>query len=156
MSATLTPSPAMKRGSVNWDEVVLNVYLGLFFLYLFVPMFIMVAAAFNANETPSITDWRGFTLDWFTGRYDQDGNLVVRGLLQEERLIQGLWRSLKISFGVIVISLPMGLSGALILTRLDSRANTFLYALLVSPVLTPGIVLGITTMIFWRDMFGVE
>ena len=140
----------------NWSGFVLNLYLGVFFIYLFVPLGIMVLAAFNANETPSATDWRGFTLDWFTGRTDGEGNLAVRGLPQDARFLQGLWHSLLIAFGVIVISIPLGLSGALLLTRLKSRANTLLYTLMVSPILMPGIVLGVSTMIFWRDMFGVE
>ena len=140
----------------NWSGFVLNLYLGVFFLYLFVPLGIMVLAAFNANNTPSATDWQGFTLDWFTGRFDDGGNLEVRGLLQDARFLQGLWHSLLIALGVIVISIPLGLSGALLLTRLESRANTLLYTLMVSPILMPGIVLGISTMIFWRDMFGVE
>ncbi len=140
----------------NWSGFVLNLYLGVFFLYLFVPLGIMVLAAFNANNTPSATDWQGFTLDWFTGRFDDGGNLEVRGLLQDARFLQGLWHSLLIALGVIVISIPLGLSGALLLTRLESRANTLLYTLMVSPILMPGIVLGVSTMIFWRDMFGVE
>ena len=140
----------------NWSGFVLNLYLGVFFIYLFVPLGIMVLAAFNANETPSATDWRGFTFDWFTGRTDGEGNLAVRGLPQDARFLQGLWHSLLIAFGVIVISIPLGLSGALLLTRLKSRANTLLYTLMVSPILMPGIVLGVSTMIFWRDMFGVE
>ena len=125
-------------------------------VYLFVPLGIMVLAAFNANNTPSATDWQGFTLDWFTGRFDEGGNLEVRGLLQDARFLQGLWHSLLIALGVISISIPLGLSGALLLTRLESRANTLLYTLMVSPILMPGIVLGVSTMIFWRDMFGVE
>ncbi len=64
--------------------------------------------------------------------------------------------SLIIALGVIVISIPLGLAGALLLTRLQSQATTFLYTVLVSPMLTPGIVLGATTLIFWRDAFGVE
>ena len=142
--------------SFNWSGFVLTLYLGIFFVYLFVPLGIMVLAAFNANETPSATDWQGFTFDWFTGRTDDEGNLEVRGLPQDARFLQGLWHSLLIAFGVIVISIPLGLSGALLLTRLESRANTLLYTLMVSPILMPGIVLGVSTMIFWRDMFGVE
>lgn len=140
----------------NWSGFVLNLYLGIFFIYLFVPLGIMVLAAFNANQTPSATNWQGFTFDWFTGRTDGEGNLAVRGLPQDARFLQGLWHSLLIAFGVIVISIPLGLSGALLLTRLKSRANTLLYTLMVSPILMPGIVLGVSTMIFWRDMFGVE
>ena len=157
MTAVARNGAAQRRSfGFNWSGFVLNLYLGVFFLYLFVPLGIMVLAAFNANNTPSATDWQGFTLDWFTGRFDDGGNLEVRGLPQDARFLQGLWHSLLIALGVIVISIPLGLSGALLLTRLESRANTLLYTLMVSPILMPGIVLGVSTMIFWRDMFGVE
>ena len=157
MTAVARDGAAERRSfGFNWSGFVLNLYLGVFFLYLFVPLGIMVLAAFNANNTPSATDWQGFTLDWFTGRFDDGGNLEVRGLPQDARFLQGLWHSLLIALGVIAISIPLGLSGALLLTRLESRANTLLYTLMVSPILMPGIVLGVSTMIFWRDMFGVE
>ncbi|MEE9587520.1 MAG: ABC transporter permease [Hyphomicrobiaceae bacterium] len=149
-------SQSARSFGVDWGGVVLNVYIGFFFLYLFFPLAIMVLAAFNANDTPSITDWRGLTLEWFTGRYDENGDLVVRGLPQDDRFLQGLWHSLLIAFGVIAVAVPLGLAGALVLTRLESRGTTFLYTILVSPILTPGIVLGVSTMIFWRDYFSVE
>lgn len=132
------------RGTVDWGEAILNGYLLLFFAWMFLPLILMVLAAFNANPTPSATEWQGFTLEWFAR------------LPQDERFMQGLAHSLIIAAGVIATAIPMGLAGALILSRMQSRANTFLYTLLVSPVLTPGIVLGATTMIFWRDLFGVQ
>ncbi len=156
MTAVSRYAAAGRPFGSDWSRLVLNIYIGVFFLYLFVPLGIMVLAAFNANSTPSATVWHGFTLDWFTGRVDDEGNLEVRGLPQDARFLQGLWHSLLIASGVIVTSIPLGLSGALLLTRLESRANTLLYTVMVSPVLMPGIVLGVATMIFWRDMFGVE
>jgi len=53
---------------------------------------------------------------------------------------------------VIAMSLTLGLAGALLLTRLRTRARTFIYAVLVSPLLTPGIILGISTLIFWSNL----
>ena len=125
-------------------DALLTAYLALFFAYLFLPLALMVAAAFNANPTPSAIDWHGFTLEWF------------RALPRDERFVRGLGHSAVIAAGVIVVAIPCGLAGALVLSRLRSRTSTPLYAVLVSPVLTPGIVLGATTMIFWRDAFGLQ
>ena len=147
MSAVDTATPAAivaAPRSRDWSNAILAGYLGLFFLFMFAPLLIMVAAAFNAYPTPSVTEWRGFTLKWFAA------------LPRDARMIEGLGHSLLIAAGVLAISIPLGLSGALVLSRLSSRATGALYATLVSPMLTPGIILGITTMIFWRDMFGVE
>ncbi|KZK85281.1 Inner membrane ABC transporter permease protein YdcV [Pseudovibrio sp. Ad13] len=147
MTTTTLESGAMKeqvKSPIDWAATILNGYLVIFFAYMFLPMIFMVIAAFNASPTPSVIDWQGFTLDWF------------RALPEDQRFIDGLWHSLIIALGVIVISIPLGLAGALLLTRLQSQATTFLYTVLVSPMLTPGIVLGATTLIFWRDAFGVE
>ncbi|MFX4221602.1 MAG: ABC transporter permease [Thalassobaculum sp.] len=138
-----TPESAPKR-ETDWAAAVMSGYMILFFAYMFLPLLFMVVAAFNASPTPSVTDWQGFTLRWF---------LELPG---DARFVQGLLNSLMIAAGVIVFAIPLGLSGAFILTRLQSRGTTLLYTVLVSPILMPGIVLGVTTMIFWRDYFGVQ
>ncbi|WP_417769210.1 ABC transporter permease [Stappia sp.] len=146
--ATLENTPgaaaAPRRKARDWSDAILSLYLLIFFAYMFLPLLFMVAAAFNANPTPSVTDWQGFTLQWFAA------------LPGDSRFVTGLFYSLQIAAGVIVIAIPLGLAGALVLTRLSSGASTLLYTVLVSPILTPGIVLGATTMIFWRDAFGIE
>ncbi len=80
-------------GTRKFSDLVLTAYMALFFLYLFLPLLIMVAAAFNSNSNPSIVPWNGFTLDWFTGRFSEDGQLLVRGLPQENRFLIGLGNS---------------------------------------------------------------
>jgi len=123
----------------DWSQVALNAYLVIFFVYLFAPLLVMSLAAFNAYQYPSITQWQGWTLKWFGA------------LADDTRMWQGVIHSLIIATGVILISLPLGLAGALILTRLQSRWNGVLYGIMVSPVLTPGIILGISTLIFWQN-----
>lgn len=119
------------------------VYLLVFFAYLFLPLVIMVAAAFNEASIPSITPWRGTTLAWFD-------DLFRDGLLWEAVL-----NSVIIGAGVVALAVPVGLAGALMLARLQGRARGFLYAVMVSPILTPGVILGISTLIFWNSLFGV-
>ncbi len=121
------------------SRVLLNIYVVIFFAYMFLPLIIMVAAGFNEFSPPSVTIWKGFTLKWF---------LV---LAEDTRMWQGLINSVVIASGVIVVSLPLGLAGAFLITRLESRYNGLLYAIMVSPLLTPGIILGISTLIFWRE-----
>lgn len=130
--------PPTIRGRAS--QVVLNVYLGVFFLYMFLPLILMVVAGFNDYSPPSVTVWKGFTFKWF-------GELA-----DDARMWTGLLNSVLIAAMVIVIALPIGLAGAFLVTRLQSRFNGLLYGLMVSPLLTPGIILGISTLIFWRDL----
>ncbi len=121
----------------RWSDVILNLYIILFFVYLFAPLLVMSLAAFNAYDYPSVTQWRGWTLKWFAA------------LAEDQRILQGLVNSVIVACGVIAVALPLGLAGAFVLTRFESRFNGALYAVLVSPMLTPGIILGISTLIFW-------
>lgn len=121
------------------SQVILNVYLVIFFAYMFLPLILMVVAGFNDFGTPSVTIWKGFTWKWF-------------GVLaQDTRMWTGLVNSILIAAGVIVISMPLGLAGAFFITRFQSRFTGLLYGVMVSPVLMPGIILGIATLIFWRE-----
>jgi ABC-type spermidine/putrescine transport system, permease component II len=118
-------------------------YLVVFFGYLFLPLGIMAAATFNTSRFPTVTPWMGFTLDWFSA------------LWADQRMWQALGTSLLVAAGVIALAVPLGLAAALLLDRLHSRARTFLYAVMVSPLLTPGVIVGISTLVFWRQWFGV-
>ena len=122
------------------SQIVLNLYMAIFFLYMFLPLGLMVLAGFNDFSPPSVTVWRGFTFRWF-------GELAG-----DTRMWTGLLNSFLIAAMVIVIALPLGLAGAFLVTRLESRLNGLLYGVMVSPLLTPGIILGISTLIFWRDV----
>jgi len=130
----------------------IGLYLCVFFAYLFLPLVFMVAAAFNDSRFPTMLPWQGFTLDWFYG-FDSRGRAI--GLFQDARMGQAIWNSIIIGLGVIAISLPVGLAGALYLQTIRSRAKPLIYGIMVSPILTPGVILGISTLVFWRYSFGV-
>lgn len=121
------------------SRFILNLYIGLFLIYLFAPLLVMAVAAFNAYPYPSVTQWKGFTLSWFPTLFNDD------------RLMRGLLNSVLIALGVIVLALPFGLAGALILHRWRSPAAGLLYGVMVSPILMPGLIIGLSTLIFWRN-----
>lgn len=127
-------------GESRAARALLDLYIGLFFVYLFAPLLVMSLAAFNDYPYPSVTQWGGFTLRWFSA------------LLEDQRMWQGVLHSLVIAAGVVALSVPLGLAGALVLHRMQGRAAGFLYAVMVSPILTPGIIIGISTLIFWREL----
>lgn len=126
-----------RRTAADW---VLTAYLVLFFVYLFAPLIIVAAAAFNDFAQPSVIPWKGFTLDWF------------KALATDQRLMQGLWNSILIAAGVSVVSVVLGVAGALLIARGPKQASGPLYAVLLSPILTPGLVLGISTLVLWREI----
>lgn len=112
-------------------------YALLFFLFLFGPLIIMVITAFNSSAFPRIVPWECFTTDWFGV------------LFANQRLMTGLWASLWIGVAVVALSVPLGLAGALALSDLGPKARAALYGTLITPILIPGVVIGISTIVFW-------
>ena len=126
-------TPALARA-------LLGLYLVLFFAFLFGPLVIMGVSAFNTPSYPQAWPIEGFTLDWF-GKLAADRNLM-----------EGLQNSLWIGAFVVALSVPLGLAGAIVMTQIYPRARSLYYLVVVSPVLTPGVIIGISTVIFWKDV----
>ncbi len=109
----------------------------LFFGFLFGPLVIMVVTAFNSSSFPRVVPWDCFTTDWF-------GKLAA-----DTKLLHGLGNSLLIGAGVVALSTPIGLAAALALADIGPRLRGILYTVFISPILMPGIVIGISTLMFW-------
>jgi spermidine/putrescine transport system permease protein len=124
-------------------KAMLGFYVALFLLYLFGPLLVMSVTAFNTPNYPQAYPFEGFTLAWF-------------GKLWEHRLMmEGLRNSLIIGLGVVVISVPIGLAASIIMNQIYHRARGLFYLVTVSPLLTPGVIIGISTVIFWKDAMGL-
>ena len=125
------------------SSMVLNAYIVLFLCFMFGPLVMMSVAAFNDYAPPSATQWSGFTLKWF------------QELADERRLIGCLGNSFNVAAVVVPASVFLGLAAAVVLTRVAGRTTSLVYGILVAPMLTPGIVLGISTILFWQQ-FGIS
>ncbi len=67
-------------------------------------------------------------------------------------MLYGLGNSLRIGLFVVLLSVPLGLAGAIVMQQVYARARGIYYLVVVAPVLTPGIIIGISTVIFWRGV----
>ena len=121
-------------------KLMVGFYIVLFFGYLFGPLFMMGASAFNTSSFPQVAPWEGFTLQWF-------------GALARNRdMMAGIQNSLIIGIGVICFAVPISLAAALMMTQIYERVRPLYYTIVVSPVLTPGVILGISTLVFWDKL----
>lgn len=130
-------------GSQKIIKILTGLYLLGFFAYLFLPLVFMSVVAFNNSDIPMAVPWKGFTLHWFPV------------LFTDSQMWEALVNSVIVAAAVVIISVPTGLCAALVLTRLSFRAKDFLYAVMVSPILVPGIVLGISTFLFWDTRMNI-
>lgn len=125
----------MNNKRSNW---LFHVYVAVFLLYMLVPLVIMGGAAFNDSRFPSIYPWVGLTDRWFVD------------LWNDTRMWVAFLNTLIVAVAVVVISVPIGTAAAILVNSLGGTTRTFLYALMIAPILTPGAVIGISTLLFWN------
>jgi spermidine/putrescine transport system permease protein len=119
----------------NWP---LRIYVGIFMVFMLMPLAIMGGAAFNDSAFPSVYPWKGFTLRWF-----QD-------MWADPRLLPALGNTLWVALAVVALSIPIGTAAAILINSLDGKLRSTLYGFMVAPILTPGAVIGISTLLFWN------
>jgi len=123
--------------NLSFMRLSLWVYLAIFFAYLLGPLVIMSATAFNSPSFPRMTPWECLTFEWFSA------------LFRDERILNGIWNSILVGAGTVVLSVAMGLAGALMLTQIWPKLRATYYTVIIAPILIPGVVLGISTLVFW-------
>ena len=137
------------------SDRLLNIYTGLFLVFMFGPLILMVISSFNDISPPSVTEWRGFTTKWYSFFWMPQDELradPVLRVLDRDRLISCFGNSIWVALIVVPLALLLGLSGAVLLTRWRSKANGVLWWVLLSPMLAPGVVLGLGALVFWGQV----
>ena len=122
-------------------------YLVAFFVYLALPLLVTAVFAFNDAPFPSLP-WKGFTLDW----YFADGSEGRTGLFHDDGLLTALWVSAKIAFWVTLVSVALGCVNAVLFERVQFRGKDFLYLLMLLPLVIPGVILGVSILVFYSGM----
>lgn len=117
-------------------------YVALFFLYLALPLTVVAVFAFNDSQFPSLP-WKGFTLDWFFG----DARPMI-GVFHERPILRALGNSGFVAAFVSFLSVVVGTTNAFLFNRYEFRLKGLFYVLMLLPLVIPGIVLGISILVF--------
>ncbi len=129
----MTTSPRLGR-------VLITLYVVAFTLYLLGPLVVMGGAALNDSRFPSIYPWVGLTSRWFAE------------LFQDQQMWLALLHTVMVALAVVAISVPVGTAAAFVINGVHARARSLLYGIMVAPILTPGAVIGIATILFWNRL----
>ena len=116
-----------------------HLYMVLFLVYLLVPLAVMSGAAFNASKLPTVIPWKGFTDQWFIALY------------HDNRIWIAVRNTILVALAVVVIAVPVGTAGAILVNSIGGRVRAVLYGMMVAPILVPGVVIGISTLLFWHQ-----
>ncbi|MCF6344244.1 MAG: ABC transporter permease [Devosiaceae bacterium] len=132
--------PTIKQNPII--KLIYNSYVVLFFIYLALPLSVVAVFAFNDSQFPSLP-WEGFTLTWFFGTEQP-----WLGVFNERRIMRSIGTSAFIALCVSFLSILVGTINAFLFERANFKFKGFLYVLMLLPLVIPGIILGISILVF--------
>jgi spermidine/putrescine transport system permease protein len=122
------------------------------------PLVTVAVFAFNNAPYPA-PPWHGFTLDWFLGNEAQGRT----GLFGDSELLGSIWTSTMVAIWVTVLSVLIGTANAFLMERAKFPGKGLLSVLMLTPLVIPGVILGISILAFasriadlCSDMFGLD
>src|ERR1043165_1370630 len=132
-SAALAPAPR----SVPLGRFALNGAAGLALFFIVLPLLLLTWAAFFRQEIPSFPP-EGYSLQWFGA------------VLNNRSFVSGFILSAQVGVLATLIGLALAVPASLALARRRFRGRGAVNALLLMPLVVPGVVLGTSIYVFRR------
>ena len=118
----------------------LTLYAVVVYAFLFAPIVVLIV--FSFNDSKRNFNWKGFTLDWYPK------------LLGNEALIDALSVTLRLAAVTVLVATVIGTLLGLALARVRFRGRAATETLLLLPMVTPEIIMGLSLLIFFFAVFG--
>ncbi|HZK12590.1 MAG TPA: ABC transporter permease [Atribacterota bacterium] len=134
-----------------------KLFILFYFIFLFAPLVITMILAFNNSMFPSLP-WKGLTLDWFFGKGPEK-----IGIFYDKMNLRAIATSFKVAISVSILSSIVGTMAAFLFEQEDFKFKGALYFLMIAPLVIPGVILGISILLFSttvglfiEDTFGID
>ena len=118
---------------------LLTAFAVLTYAFLFAPIVILVIFSFNDSRRTFV--WKGFTTEWYAS------------LLANDDLLAAVGVTLQVALVAVVVSTLIGTLLGLGLARLRFRGRGATETLLLLPMVTPEIVMGLSLLLFFVALF---
>ena len=123
-----------------------RLFILFYFIFLFAPLVVTVVFAFNNSMSPALP-WKGFTLDWFFA----DGPDKI-GIFHDAANLRSIWMSIKVALTVAFFATVVGTLASFLFEQEDFRFKAVLYFLMIAPLVIPGVILGISLLLFTNSV----
>lgn len=129
----------MKSGMSGFWRLAENnvgkLWMGLVYLFLYIPLFFLIVFSFNSTRQDGI--FTGFSTRWY------------EALLADSRLVEGFFLSLKVALITGTLSVVLGSFAAFVLVRyLRFTGRTLFYGLVNAPLVMPEVIIGLSLLLF--------
>jgi spermidine/putrescine transport system permease protein len=107
---------------------------------------VLIAVQFSFNSTRSRTIWEGFSTRWYWGD-------PVDSVWHDPTLRHALVQSFKLAGADVLIAVPLGVLLALGLARWHGRGSGTSNFIMLFPLVTPEIVMGVSLLLIFTELF---
>jgi spermidine/putrescine transport system permease protein len=132
----MSVGPLTRHRPRAWGNWLLGMTTVLIYLFLYLPIFIVVLYSFNATKL-NIWPIENYTLDWY------------RELRQDTELIRAVQLSIRVALIASISAMTLGTLGALALDRYRLPFKPGIRLLIVLPITLPGVVTGIALLAYF-------
>ncbi len=117
------------------DEKSLGrLWLSSVYLFLYIPLFFLIIFSFNSTRQDGV--FTGFSMRWY------------QALLEDSRLVEGFWLSLKVALTTGFLSVVLGTFAAYVLVHYHKfRGRTLFYGMVNAPLVMPEVVIGLALLL---------
>ena len=117
------------------NGVFSRAFMGLVFLFLYAPIFVLIVFSFNAEKSRTV--WHGFSLHWYAE------------LFQNERIMNALYTTLLVSVLAAVIATMAGTAAAIGFYSMKRRPRTLLTSVSNITLTNAEIITGVSLMLLF-------
>ena len=108
--------------------------MGLVYLFLYIPLFFLIVFSFNSTRQDGV--FTGFSLRWY------------QALVEDSRLVEGFFLSLKVALMTGTLSVVLGCFAAFVLVRYRRfSGRTLFYGMVNAPLVMPEVIIGLSLLL---------
>ena len=123
-----------RKSKTKLKAVFARIFCFAVYLFLFLPISVVIANSFNATTSKPYLSWKGFTFNWYVKLFENNALLTSFG------------NTLIIAVVSTVLATAIGTLGAVGMYRYKFKGKGIIDGLLYIPVVIPEIVLGISLL----------
>lgn len=116
-------------------------YMFLVFLFLYLPIIVLIALSFNDSESRNV--WGGFTFSWYPSMFESDA------------IMSAFFTTIRITFISAIIATLLGTLAALGISAMKKKHVNIMLGATNIPLLNADIVTGISMMLLFVRFFSL-
>lgn len=129
-----------RKAKLILKKTISIIFCGLVYIFLFLPISVIVVNSFNATTSKPYLTWKGFTFDWYVKLFDNS------------TLLRSFGATIAVALISTLLATAIGTIAAVGMYKYKFKGKNVIDGLLYIPVVIPEIVLGISLLTLFSNV----